>query len=527
MMSLKLWFYRPTEPTELTLNCRKSFAYNSSEGMACCAISAYIIYLVLQTHDRLRSTLAVSSPQVGKQLVESDEHVACIAPSDGPATAILQITGMSCSACSTAITQALEATPGILRANILLATAQARIAYDRRILETASLGTIIDRLGYAWREADEREPWAAAYRRRAQEQLLEMDATRRRLLRAACIGGIVLALAMVPHSRQRHIMDILQFSLCFYLVLILDRSRHEHAWRVARSLRVDMSSLSSIALLLSLGQSCVRAWFGAETTFHHISTLTAVLTGADLIKQTVSYRSWAPCTSLVDQMPTEVDIIQDDPIEGHAGNHVTRIPTNMLRIGDIVSLPVSALAPVDGTAKSSGYVVETFATGELLPRKKQPGDLIYAGSVVRNTSLCLQVQHIGQDTLLEQLLASVAGSESRKQGRTDTLERILRSYCSGVLLIALVVGVCRYTLLADTGADAFEKGVAILLSTCPCAIAMMVPSCVALLTSKSMEPMLSHSGLLFLRTCVLAGASPPLWREARGQSRFVCPGSAI
>lgn len=456
--------------------------------MACCAVSAYVIYLILRTHDRFRSTLAAPLPQPKKGYGEAvvNDIVPCAKKTESPATAIFHVTGMSCGACSAAITHALEQRPGVVRANVLLPASQARVAYFANAVNPAELGAVIDGLGYEWHQRAEQEPWVTAFRRRSQEQLLEMAATRKRLVTATWLTAIVLLPALLPRQAQVPFFTIVQCCICAFLVLVAGSAMHMQAWTAAKIFRIDMYTLSSVALLLSFLRSTVWAYMGLDASFHHIATLTTVLTGASLIKQTASHRPWAPFTSIADRMPTEVDVLQQANVETARDEAAfTRIPTKLLRIGDVLAVSEGVPVPADGVAKSMVHVVDTFATGELHPRRKKPGDLVYAGSVVQHGLLHMQVQHVASDTLLEQLLASVAEADNANSSQDDLLERILRSYCSGVFVIAVFVGLCQYMWLGASSTEALDKSIAILLSTCPCALTLMVPSCVALLTGRA------------------------------------------
>ena len=48
-------------------------------------------------------------------------------------TEILKVTGMTCSGCTSTVTRALKATPGVDDVNVSLSAGEATVRYDRRL----------------------------------------------------------------------------------------------------------------------------------------------------------------------------------------------------------------------------------------------------------------------------------------------------------------------------------------------------------------------------------------------------------
>ncbi|HFL3236880.1 TPA: cation transporter, partial [Clostridioides difficile] len=60
----------------------------------------------------------------------------------------LQITGMTCAACSSRIEKGLSRMEGVNQANVNLATEQATISYDPKMVNVSSLRDKVEALGY-------------------------------------------------------------------------------------------------------------------------------------------------------------------------------------------------------------------------------------------------------------------------------------------------------------------------------------------------------------------------------------------
>ncbi len=63
-------------------------------------------------------------------------------------TEILKVTGMTCGGCTSNVTNALEAIPGVGGVNVSLAAGEATVQYDERLTSPDQLKSAVKGAGY-------------------------------------------------------------------------------------------------------------------------------------------------------------------------------------------------------------------------------------------------------------------------------------------------------------------------------------------------------------------------------------------
>ena len=80
------------------------------------------------------------------------------------------------------------------------------------------------------------------------------------------------------------------------------------------------------------------------------------------------------------------------------------IPLDSLKMGDILVIDAGETIPVDGTITSGiASIDERILTGESQPVEKEPGEQVFASTIVLSGKLYIQVEKTGQDTIAAQI----------------------------------------------------------------------------------------------------------------------------
>jgi len=83
------------------------------------------------------------------------------------------------------------------------------------------------------------------------------------------------------------------------------------------------------------------------------------------------------------------------------GRNIAKIPVDHLEVGDIVRVPTGSSPPADGTIMpdQEGVLDESSLTGESRLIKKNPGDMVFVGTINKGPVLHLEVATIGKKTM--------------------------------------------------------------------------------------------------------------------------------
>ncbi len=95
--------------------------------------------------------------------------------------------------------------------------------------------------------------------------------------------------------------------------------------------------------------------------------------------------------------------------------HEVRVAVESLRPGDRVGVHLGEKICVDGRVLSGAAAVDQSSiTGEYIPAEKNPGDYVYAGTVLQNGFLEIVVEKMGDDTALARIVHMVEEAQARR-----------------------------------------------------------------------------------------------------------------
>jgi Cu2+-exporting ATPase/Cu+-exporting ATPase len=129
--------------------------------------------------------------------------------------------------------------------------------------------------------------------------------------------------------------------------------------------------------------------------------------------------------------------------------------------------------PVDGfLASDEAYINAAVLTGEVHPQRVLPGQMVFAGTQLASGEATVRVEKTGRDTRVGQLLVE---TERGVLGRTPLIsltDRAAQWFSASVLTIGLLFAVAYCFVDAR---EAIDRGLALVILACPCALALATP----------------------------------------------------
>ena len=180
--------------------------------------------------------------------------------------------------------------------------------------------------------------------------------------------------------------------------------------RAARRLRLDMNFLMTVAILAAL---LIGEAFEA-------ATIAFLFSSAELLERFAVDRSRRALTSLLELAPEEADRLLPD-------GAIQRVAAASLEKGHRVRIRPGDRVPADGivvTGQSS--VNESTITGESLPKPKQPGDKVFAGTLNVDGALDVDVETDPEHSVLARIVQQVRTAESQRAPIEHFVERFSR-----------------------------------------------------------------------------------------------------
>ena len=147
-------------------------------------------------------------------------------------------------------------------------------------------------------------------------------------------------------------------------------------------------------------------------------------------------------------------------------------PVGELRVGDVFAVRSGQVVPVEARLESTAATVGTaWISGEADPHECRAGARVPAGAVNLGLGdIRLSAARVWEGSLLAQLLRPVARDAHRHQ----FLERVIRGYLLGILVIATASGL-GWWLGTHDPVQTWAVVTAVLVVSCPCAIGLAFP----------------------------------------------------
>lgn len=407
--------------------------------------------------------------------------------------AMMQITGMTCAACANRIEKGLSKLPGVQKANVNLATETARVEYAPSAATVADLIRKVEQLGYG-AQPKETAPDDAVRRKR------ELRSQQWKLAVSALLS-LPLLWAMVGHfsftSRiwvpELFMNPWFQLALSTPVQFVIGRSFYIGAYKALRNGSANMDVLvalgTSAAYFYSLYgtiRSIGMHGHGPELYYETSSVLITLILLGKLFESLAKGRSSEAIKALVRLQAKTALVVRD--------GKETVVPTEDVRVGDIVLVKPGEKIPVDGEVLDGVSAVdESMLTGESIPVEKRAGDAVIGATLNRNGALRIRAAKVGKATALAQIIRIV----EEAQGSKAPIQRIA-DVISGIF-VPIVVGIAVIVFLLwyfaiDSGdfAGALEKAIAVLVIACPCALGLATPTSIMAGSGRAAE-----KGILF------------------------------
>jgi len=373
-----------------------------------------------------------------------------------------------------AVERALEAAPGVRSARVNLT--MKRVSVDAEPGVTAD--DLIARLAAVGHQAFELDPGllsATETDRRGRDLLMRLGVAGFSMMNIMLLSVAVWSGA---EDATRDLFHWISAMIALPTLVFSGQPFFVSAWQSLRAHRLGMDVPISLALILASSISLFETIKGGHHAYFDaaVSLCFFLLAGRYL-----DYRSRAAARSAAEELaalevPRALRLV--DGAE-------TMVAIADLAPGDLVRVKPGARMPVDGVIVDGASELDrSLLTGETLPVQAVPGIAVSAGEVNLTGPLTVRVTAAGKDSSLHRMADLVAVAESAKNRYTSLADRMARRYSPSVHILALssFLGWLWYS-----GGDvrlAVNVAAAVLIITCPCALALAVPSVVTAASGK-------------------------------------------
>ncbi|MCB1421709.1 MAG: cadmium-translocating P-type ATPase, partial [Nitratireductor sp.] len=157
--------------------------------------------------------------------------------------------------------------------------------------------------------------------------------------------------------------------------------------------------------------------------------------------------------------------------------------------GDRLRVRPGESVPVDGViVEGASSIDESMLTGEPLPIEKHAGDKLTGGTLNKNGTLVVEARQVGDETMLAQIVAMVAGAQRSRAPIQGLADRVAGWFVPTVVAVA-VIAFLAWLFLGPQPAFVFAviSAVSVLIIACPCALGLATPMSIMTATGRGAQ----------------------------------------
>lgn len=411
------------------------------------------------------------------------------------------ITGMHCAACSSRLERALGKVPGVERASVNLATANARVwpapgeedgLAEKVIAQTAKTGfsaspTKDTDSSIRWKESSKK---AEAERKTRLSRLWPMAGFTLPLLLVSMghMLGIPLPGWLEPHENPKAFI-LVQLLLTLPVVWL---GRHFYVeglsalWRKAPNMDSLVAVGTGAAFLYSLVNT-ILAFAGINPVYQamnlYYESCAVLLTMIELgqfLEFTAKRKASDAIGALLSVTPDSALLLVDGkPVE---------TPVSVIKPNDLLVVRPGMRIPVDGIVKEGASAVDlSLLTGESMPVPVEPGSDLTAGSVNGEGSIVMQATAVGQDTRLARIIRLVRDAQGSKAPIARLADKVSYYFVPAVMAFGLLAAIAWLAFSSSPFTVALTVFVAVLVMACPCAMGLATPMSIMVGTGRGAQ----------------------------------------
>ncbi|TVR98631.1 MAG: heavy metal translocating P-type ATPase [Rhodospirillales bacterium] len=390
---------------------------------------------------------------------------------DGRRALSLLIEGLHCAACVWLIESVLARTPGVTAARVNMTTRRLAVTWRDGDTDAAGLTAAVSRLGYRLVPYD---PALSAHGEAEQEKAL---------LRAMAVAGFAFGNVMLlsvsvwaGHAQgmgpaTRDLLHWLSALVALPAIAYAVQPFAASALAVLRHGRTNMDVPITLAVLLTAGMSLQQTMVSADHAYFDsaVALLFFLLVGRYLDRRARG-RARSAAENLLGLNARPVTIAESD-----GGQRL--VPPAQVRPGMTAFVAAGDRIGIDGRVLTGISDVDTgLIDGETVPATVKPGSRVFAGTLNLSGPLTIAVTAAAEETLLAEIARMMEAAEQGRGRHVARADRVARLYAPVVHSLAALAFVLWFFVLGATWQTALMIAVAVLIVTCPCALALAVPA---------------------------------------------------
>ncbi len=391
-----------------------------------------------------------------------------------PVGLVLTLPTAHCAACIADVEQALIKVPGVHSARVNLTLRRVSVVAEPGV-SASDLVTHLARIGYPAHELDPGLLSTTETTRIGQDLLMRLGVAGFSMMNIMLLSVAVWSGA---EAATRDLFHWLSAMIALPTLAFSGQPFFAGAYASLKARRLGMDVPISLGLILAASISLFETAMGGHHAYFDaaVSLCFFLLAGRYL-----DYRSRAAARSAAEEL-TALEVPR--AIRLRDGREET-VPVMEICVHDLVLVRPGGRMPVDGVVTEGASEIDrSLLTGETAPVRAAPGSAVSAGEVNLTGPLTLRATAVGRDTSLHRMADLVAEAENARTKYASLADRMARAYSPVVHILALGSFASWMWISGGDLRLALNIAAAVLIITCPCALALAVPAVVTSATGR-------------------------------------------
>jgi P-type Cu2+ transporter len=395
----------------------------------------------------------------------------------GAETIVLSVENMRCGGCMSSIERTLRALPGVNHVRANLTAKRVSVAIEAGRLSTDAIVEALAQAGYtAAPLRDDTVSPDAAY----------LDDLLRRLAVAGFGSANIMLLSVAVWAGIASDMDKSLQTLFHWLSALIALPVIAYsgmpffgsALTALSARRLNMDVPISLGILLATAMSVFQTLRGTEQVYFDAAVmLTFFLLIGRFLDERMRTTARGAAQNLMAFKALTASVIGRD-------GTLSRMDGRLVEAGMRILVPRGERIPVDAEIdRGCADIDESLITGEMAPRAVGPGDVVHAGTLNLSASIEVVARSSSDTSLLAEIARLMEAAEQNRGLYRRLADRAAQTYAPVVHLL----GVSTFAGWMIAGApweQALTYAIAVLIITCPCALALAVPAVQVAATSR-------------------------------------------
>jgi len=395
-------------------------------------------------------------------------------------TELLQITGMTCAACSARVERQLKKKEGVLLVNVNLATEQARVQYDTKLLSPDDLINTVIKAGYGAVKVDQDSIEKQEAHKEKELKQLKIELMISIVISAPLIIAMLLSFLGV-HNFITQVLhhEVFQLIVATPVQFIIGRRFYISAYHAIKNKSPNMDVLvvmgTTAAYLLSIYNGFfagdMMVYMGMKDIYFEssVTIITLILLGK-YMEANAKGKTTGAIKKLMGLKAKTARVLRDGKEQD--------IPAATVYPKDIVLVRPGEKIPVDGVIiEGSSSVDESMLTGESIPVDKGPGDAVTGATINKQGAFKFEATRVGSETALSQIVRMVEEAQGSKAPIQKIADKISGIFVPAVIACAVITLII-WLIISGDFSGSLIHAVAVLVIACPCALGLATPTAI-------------------------------------------------